>query len=232
MFGRGHRTRDQLGDAEVRALEDEERAQGDQEAGDAGAHHHVAVEEPDRQTEDQRQDGADDQVDAEVVAEEGVEQARGGDDHTGGQVELATDHQHAHADRDDPDRGRLIQHGEERLRRPERRRDDQEEDEDDDRGDSGADLRTRQQPVRQAELHPVRRLRRRTGRRRFQCLTHENSCVLRDGGRVPARAGPAPRQPLAGVVLGERKDLVDVAGVDERGTGQHRPCRHRCRCRS
>ena len=40
--------------------------------------------------------------------------------------------------------------------------------EDHDRRDSSADLRTGQQPVRQAELHPIRRLRRRTGRRRFQ----------------------------------------------------------------
>ena len=56
------------------------------------------------------------------------------------------------ADRDDPDRGGLVEHREEGLRRPERRRDDQEEDEDDDRRDQRADLGAGQQPVGQAEL--------------------------------------------------------------------------------
>jgi hypothetical protein len=51
MFGAGHRAGDQLGDAEVRALQHEERAERDEEARDAGAHHQVAVEEADQQAE-------------------------------------------------------------------------------------------------------------------------------------------------------------------------------------
>src|SRR5215217_2808093 len=44
--GGGDRPGDQLGDAEVEALQDEERAQRDEEAGDPGSHHQVPVDEP------------------------------------------------------------------------------------------------------------------------------------------------------------------------------------------
>ena len=130
--GAGHRARDELGDAEVGALEDEERPQRDQEAGNARSHDEVAVEEPDAKAEDERQDGADPEVDAELIAEDAVQQAGSCHQDAGGEVELASDHQHAHADRDDADRGGLVEDGEQGRQAAERRRDDEEEDEDDD----------------------------------------------------------------------------------------------------
>ena len=108
------RAGDELGDAEVGALQHEERAEGDQEAGNPGAHHEISVEEPDDQREDQRDDRADPEVQAELVAEHGVDEPCRGDDDTSGQVELATDHQHPDRDGDDADRGGLVEHREER----------------------------------------------------------------------------------------------------------------------
>src|SRR6476620_2922477 len=156
--GRRDRAGDELRDPEVRALQHEERAQGDEEARYAGPHHQVAVEEADGEAEDEREHGADDEVDAELVAEHRVDEPRRGDDDAGGEVELAADHEHSHGDRDDADGGGLVEHGEERRGRPEGRGDDEEEDEDDDRRDDGPDLGAGEQAVRPAERDPVRRL--------------------------------------------------------------------------
>ncbi|MBG9886961.1 hypothetical protein ABE10_10465, partial [Bacillus toyonensis] len=57
-------SRDELGHGEVDPREDEERAEGDDEAGQARLHHHVAVERPDRQRERERQEGGDPDVQA------------------------------------------------------------------------------------------------------------------------------------------------------------------------
>ena len=80
-----------------------------------------------------RQSGAHPQVDAELVAEHRVHESRGRHRDTGGQVELATDHQHADADGDDADDRGLVEHRDEGVRRPEAGGHDEEEDEDDDR---------------------------------------------------------------------------------------------------
>ena len=107
------------------------------------------------------EEGADPQVDAEVVAEHGVEQGGGGDEDAGRQIELATDHQHADGYGDDADGRGLVEHGEEGWRRTEGGRHDQEEDEDHDGCHEGTDFWPGQQAIGQAERDAVRRLRRR-----------------------------------------------------------------------
>ena len=133
----------------------------------------------------------DPQVDAELEAEHGVEQAGGGDQDAGRQIELAADHQHADGDGDDADDRGLVEHREEGGRRTERGRHDQEEDEDDDRGHQGAHLGAGQQPIGQTECDSVRGLRRRGRWRSLDSLTHGGSDQVRVVGQgAGARASP------------------------------------------
>ena len=189
--GARDRAGDQLGHAQVRTLQDEERAEGDQEAGDTGSHHEVPVDESHQQAEHQREDRSHDQVDAELVAEHRGKEPGGGNGDTGGQVELPTDHQHADTHGHDPDGGGLVEHREERVSRPERRRDDEEEDEDDDGGNQGADLGASEQAVGQTEGHSVRRLRRCRRRWGFGGMAHGLlRWLIREGWPARSRRPP------------------------------------------
>ncbi|MCR6662863.1 MAG: hypothetical protein NVV60_06860 [Luteimonas sp.] len=109
--GRDHGTSDQLGQAQICTLKDEERTEGDQEAGDAGAHRQIAIQESDGQREEQRQQRTDPEIDPELVAEHRVEE-HGGENHDASrQIELSTDHQHSDPDRDDADRRGRVEDG-------------------------------------------------------------------------------------------------------------------------
>ena len=83
---------DRLGDAEVDALQDEERRQRDDEARQLRPHDHVAVEEADREPREREDDRKPD-VHAELGGEDGRSSARGPGRDAGGQVELAADHE-------------------------------------------------------------------------------------------------------------------------------------------
>jgi hypothetical protein len=161
---RGHGPGDHLRHPEVHPDEHEERPQRDQEAGDPGLHHQVAVEEADRKGERQGQGRSHPEVDAVLVAEDRVDQSGRGHHDTGGEVELAADHQHPHTDGHDADRRALVEHRGQRVGGPEGRSNDQEEDPDDDRGHQGADLGTGQYPVEGRQLDSVRSLRGRADR--------------------------------------------------------------------
>ena len=181
--------------AQVGALEDEERAKGDQEARDPRLHHQIPVEEPDGQRDDQREEASDPQVEVVLVREHRGEQPGRGDHDAGREVELAADHQHADSNGDDPDGRALVEDRRQGLGRPERRCHDQEEDSDDDGGHEGTDLGSCQGSAEEPDLHPVRLL----GRGflyvlLFLRLTHENlRGSVGAGGRSSRSAGRPSR---------------------------------------
>ena len=144
------RAGDQLGHPEVDTGEHQERGQRDQEAGDLGLHHQVAVEEPDGQRDDQRQrrprptcSGAGGRT-ACAAASAAVITATPADRSNSPPIISS-----ATADRDDPDRRAGVQHGGERRQRAERRGDDEEEDEDRDRARRRAPISGRVEQARE-----------------------------------------------------------------------------------
>ncbi len=200
---------------------------------DPGPHHQVAVDEPDGQREDQRQQRADPQVEPEVVADHRVDQAGRGDDDAGGQVELAADHQHAHRHGDDADRRGLVEHGEERLGRPERRRDDQEEDEDDDRSDERAHLGAGQQSIGQAEGDSVGRLGRCADGRSLDGLTHGGlRFVAVPRWAADQKSATSPGMRTSGCCSSRTEGWRRCSSCRRRTDRSGWPCCRRCRCRS
>ncbi len=139
---------DELGDGEVDALQDQEGGQGHQEARQAGLHQHPAVEGADGERGDEGDDHAHPDVHGELVAEHAGGERGGDDGDTGGQVELAADHQQGDGQRHDADGGRLVQHGRHGAAVAERGGGDQEEDEHGDGAEEDADLGPGEQPQR------------------------------------------------------------------------------------
>ena len=147
-----HRAGDDLGEAEVDALQDEERRERDDEARQLRLHHHEAVEEADAGGEGERDDDRRPHAEAPLGGQQAEQQAGRAGHHAGRQVELAADHQQRDDDGHDAQRRGDVGPVGDAAERAEAPRRGGEEQPDGQRADQRAQLRSAQQLRDEADL--------------------------------------------------------------------------------